>query len=119
MHTRSLVKEISMSKCLLFHNMSRKFSTSTHQDYTSDRIVVLLIYRDLIHHSCIPYNKYNKIYNNMHKILVPNVMVEWLTLLLCIWEVPGSNLGPQQPAILFEGFHCFPQSLQANARILP
>jgi hypothetical protein len=30
----------------------------------------------------------------------PNVVVEWLTLLLYIWEVPGSNLA--KPAILTE-----------------
>jgi hypothetical protein len=24
-----------------------------------------------------------------------NIVVEWLVLLLCIWEVPGSNLGPE------------------------
>jgi hypothetical protein len=26
---------------------------------------------------------------------VPNVVVEWLTLLFGIWEVPDSNLGPE------------------------
>jgi hypothetical protein len=25
----------------------------------------------------------------------PNVRAEWLALLLCIWEIPGSNLGPE------------------------
>jgi hypothetical protein len=30
----------------------------------------------------------------------PNVVVEWLTLLLYIWDVPGSNLA--KPAILTE-----------------
>jgi hypothetical protein len=28
------------------------------------------------------------------QLLPPNVVVEWLTLLLCIREVPGSKLGP-------------------------
>jgi hypothetical protein len=28
------------------------------------------------------------------KALEPNVAVEWLTLLLRFWDVPGSNLGP-------------------------
>jgi hypothetical protein len=28
-------------------------------------------------------------------VFVPNVVVEWLTLLLRIWEVLGSNLGPE------------------------
>jgi hypothetical protein len=27
--------------------------------------------------------------------VLPNIVVEWLTLLLRIREVPGSNLGPQ------------------------
>jgi hypothetical protein len=26
--------------------------------------------------------------------MLPNVMVEWLTILLCIREVPGSHLSP-------------------------
>jgi hypothetical protein len=29
----------------------------------------------------------------VHLFSEPNVMVEWLTLLLCIWEFAGSNLG--------------------------
>jgi hypothetical protein len=26
---------------------------------------------------------------------IPNIVVEWLTLLLPIWKFPGSNLGPE------------------------
>jgi hypothetical protein len=46
-----------------------------------------------------------------------NIMVKWLTLLLHIREAPGSNLslGNGYP----EGFHVFPQYIQANARIVP
>jgi hypothetical protein len=48
-----------------------------------------------------------------------NIVVEWLTLLLRIQEVVGSNLGAE--AIYPEGFLGFPLSLQANAydRLLP
>jgi hypothetical protein len=28
-------------------------------------------------------------------LYIPNIVAEWLTLLLYIWEVLGSNLGPQ------------------------
>jgi hypothetical protein len=28
-----------------------------------------------------------------YQIMSPNIMVKWLTLLLCIQEVSGSNLG--------------------------
>jgi hypothetical protein len=47
-----------------------------------------------------------------------NVAVEWLTLLLSILEVPGSNIGPETgyPEV---DFCCFTQSLQANAGIEP
>jgi hypothetical protein len=48
----------------------------------------------------------------------PNVVVEWLTLLLLIREIPGSNLGPEI-AYPDYGFHYFPQSLQANAGVAP
>jgi hypothetical protein len=49
-------------------------------------------------------------------LLLPNIMVEWLTLLLCIQEVPGSILGPEvsYPACDFNRS----QSLQVNARIV-
>jgi hypothetical protein len=40
---------------------------------------------------------------------LPNVVVEWLTLLFRVREVTGSNL-------VFSGF---PQSVQANAGIVP
>jgi hypothetical protein len=43
-------------------------------------------------------------------------MVEWLTFLLCIWEVSGSNLGPET---VYSEVHGSPQPLQANARIVP
>jgi hypothetical protein len=49
---------------------------------------------------------------------LPNVVVEWLTLLLHICEVPGSNLG-QDTGYPTEIFHDFPQSLQANSGIVP
>jgi hypothetical protein len=44
----------------------------------------------------------------------PNVVVEWLTLLFRILEVPGSNLILEtgRPDSVFRGF---PQSLEANA----
>jgi hypothetical protein len=29
------------------------------------------------------------------EVVPPNVVVEWLALLLCIREVPDSNLGPE------------------------
>jgi hypothetical protein len=45
-----------------------------------------------------------------------DAMVKWLIFLLCSQEVPGSNLGPR-PDIL--SFHGFPQSPQANVRIVP
>jgi hypothetical protein len=45
----------------------------------------------------------------------PNVVVEWLTILLRIREVPGSNFGTK---IGYSEFLCgFPQSLQATAGI--
>jgi hypothetical protein len=48
---------------------------------------------------------------NMHENsrMPPNVVVEWLTLLLRIRKVPGSNLA-RRPAILTEVFRGFPQS---------
>jgi hypothetical protein len=44
------------------------------------------------------------------------VVAEWLTLLLRVQEVPGSNFDPGTGYP--EGFRGFPQSLQANARIV-
>jgi hypothetical protein len=49
---------------------------------------------------------------------LPNVVIEWLTLLLRILEVPGSNLGPGDRLSCFS-FSLFPQSLQANAGMVP
>jgi hypothetical protein len=46
-----------------------------------------------------------------------NVVVDWLTLLLRIMDVPASDL-VQRPAILTEDFRGFPQSLQANAGLV-
>jgi hypothetical protein len=45
----------------------------------------------------------------------PNVVVEWLTLLLHIREVSVSIFGPGDRLPIFRGF---PQSLQANAGIV-
>jgi hypothetical protein len=39
----------------------------------------------------------------------PIVVVEWLTLLICIREVPGSNFG-LETGDLDSGFHGFPHS---------
>jgi hypothetical protein len=39
---------------------------------------------------------------------LPNIVVEWFTLLRRIWEVPGSSLW--RLAILTEGFRGFPNS---------
>jgi hypothetical protein len=48
----------------------------------------------------------------------PNIMIEWLTLPLGIWEVLDSNLGPESgyPDC---GFCGFSQYLQINAGIIP
>jgi hypothetical protein len=44
-------------------------------------------------------------------IFVPNVAIEWVVLLLHIWEVPASTLGPE--------IGCgFSQSLQAYAGVI-
>jgi hypothetical protein len=53
----------------------------------------------------------------LHLTLVLNVVVEWSTFLLCIWEVPGSDLSLETSYP--EVFHGFTQSLQANAGIEP
>jgi hypothetical protein len=50
--------------------------------------------------------------------LIPNVMLKWLTLLLCIWEISGSILS-LDTIFLTEVFRGFPQFLQANAGIVP
>jgi hypothetical protein len=44
-------------------------------------------------------------------------VVEWLTDLLRIWKVPGSNLGPTTGYPDY--FRGFPQSRQENAGIVP
>jgi hypothetical protein len=44
------------------------------------------------------------------------VTVEWITLPLCVLEILGSHLGSD---ILIEAFDEFPQSLQADAGIVP
>jgi hypothetical protein len=50
--------------------------------------------------------------------LLPDVMFERLALLLRIREVAASNLGPET-GYTHSGFRGFPQSLQANAGIVP
>jgi hypothetical protein len=45
-------------------------------------------------------------------------MTEWLTLLVHI-QRSWVQIPAQKPAILTEDFHGFPQSLQANAGIIP
>jgi hypothetical protein len=47
---------------------------------------------------------------------LPNFVVEWLTLLVRIREVPGSNLARSR-TILIEVFRSVSKSLQANAGI--
>jgi hypothetical protein len=47
-----------------------------------------------------------------------NVTAKWLALLLCIWGVPGSNLGSKM-GYSKEAFRGFPQLLQANAGVVP
>jgi hypothetical protein len=47
--------------------------------------------------------------------VLPNVVVEWLTLLLRIRVTSW----PRRPAIPVEAFYGFPQSLQANAGMVP
>jgi hypothetical protein len=46
-----------------------------------------------------------------------NIMVEWLTLLLRILELPDSNLGPET-SHPDGGFSWLSQSLQANSGIV-
>jgi hypothetical protein len=48
----------------------------------------------------------------------PNVVVEWLTLLLRIRKVPSSNLGTET-GYLDYSFRRFPQSIQGNDGIVP
>jgi hypothetical protein len=42
------------------------------------------LFQDLLEHPLL-----------MPDTMLPNVVVEWLTLYLLIREVPGSNLGPE------------------------
>jgi hypothetical protein len=49
---------------------------------------------------------------------IPNVVVEWLLLLLRIPEVPGSNIGFKTTYPEWK-FHGFPQSIQANTGVVP
>jgi hypothetical protein len=58
------------------------------------------------------------IFTHISSIGQPNVVVDLLTLLLRIREVPGLNLGPK-PAILTDFLRGFPQLIQAIARIVP
>jgi hypothetical protein len=48
--------------------------------------------------------------------VTPNMVVEWLTLLLRIREIPGSNLHPETG--YRDTFSCFRQSPYANAGIV-
>jgi hypothetical protein len=50
--------------------------------------------------------------------LKSNVVVEWLTLLLRVCEVPGSNLG-SKTGYSWQDFHGFTQSLQAKSGMVP
>jgi hypothetical protein len=54
------------------------------------------------------YSYYHLFYFNRN-----NVVVKSVTLLLCVWEVPGSIM-PLKPLILTHTFHGIFQSLQAN-----
>jgi hypothetical protein len=45
--------------------------------------------------TCVLKNVNSLHKKNSYAILAPNVAVEWLRLLLCIREVPGSNLSPE------------------------
>jgi hypothetical protein len=56
----------------------------------------------------------NYIYLLGYFVVLRNVVVEWLTLLLRILEVPGSSLEPAT-----EFYRSLPQSLQENAGIAP
>jgi hypothetical protein len=49
--------------------------------------------------------------------LVPNLVVEWLTLLFLILEVSASNLCPESGYP--DCFRDFPQSIEANAGVVP
>jgi hypothetical protein len=49
---------------------------------------------------------------------IPNGAVEWLALLLRIWESLGSNLCPET-GFLIEVFRGFAKSLGANSRVMP
>jgi hypothetical protein len=50
--------------------------------------------------------------------LMKYINMQYNLLLLRILEVPGSNMA-RIPAILTEVYVLFPQSFQANARIVP
>jgi hypothetical protein len=56
------------------------------------------------------------VYSGIYSVL-PNVFVEWFTLLLRIQEAPGSNLGPETGYTDW-GFRELPQSLPVNAGIV-
>jgi hypothetical protein len=52
--------------------------------------------------------------HHFHHQLLPNIVIEWLTLLLHIREVPGLILGPGD-RLSWVTFRGFPQSFQENA----
>jgi hypothetical protein len=66
----------------------------------------------------LAYNIWNPQIIQEEILAILSVVLEWLTLLLRIREVPGSNISPETgyPYWFFRG--C-PQSLQANAGIVP
>jgi len=57
---------------------------------------------------CTTYQIYSV--NKSFKSIKPNIAIEWLTILFRIRDVP---------AILTKIFRGFPQSLEANAGIMP
>jgi hypothetical protein len=67
---------------------------------------------------CINWKMYSKKKKGGGDTERPNVVVVWLTLLLCIREAPGSYLGPKtgHREWVFRGF---PRSIRANSGIVP
>jgi hypothetical protein len=57
-------------------------------------------------------------YYNFFLFMNLRIVVEWLTFLLLIREVLGSNLG-QETGYPDKVFHGFPQCIQAKAKIVP
>jgi hypothetical protein len=55
--------------------------------------------------------------HRVNKKYIRSKLIEAITLLTCIWEIPGSSLGRYIDNT--EVFRGFAQSLYANANILP